>query len=72
MGQILSSPRENTLKLSKATLGKKRESITKSYVTNLMKQSRIGEKSRRESKQTSAIGSKEISLKRYDSTWFIY
>jgi hypothetical protein len=68
MGQILSSPRENTLKFSKITLGQKRSSISKTYVANLIKQARVGDKSKRESKQTSAAISKEVSLKRYDST----
>lgn len=68
MGQIISSPREDTLKLSKGLASKKRNSISKSQVMKLIKQSRVGEKSKRESKQTSAVLSKEVSLKRYDSS----
>lgn len=72
MGQIVSSHRENTLKLSKGPTSKKRSSISKSQVMQLIKQSRVGEKPKRDGKQTSGVVSKEVSMKRYDSSWFIY
>jgi hypothetical protein len=68
MGQILSSSRDNTLKLSKGPNNKKRDSISKSQVANLIKQSKRAENSRRDSKQTNGAMSKDIILKRYESS----